>query len=363
MKSLFTGILVLLSASVNVALSQGTSDLASNAAPVDVQAPLLPFYRDVKTSRGYKYHYYFSAAAAGKPTLLLVHGFPSLSVDWYRQIAYFKKKGYGLVVPDGLGYGGTDKPEEAKVYVHSLLAKDLVDILDHEKVANVLAIGHDWGATTASSLANLHADRFLGFGFLAVGYQAPNTNLTYEQILESNAKLLGYENFGYWKFFSSPDADRIIRGHLQSFWDVIWAKHPSIWRFSFSPTGAFQSFLESDSRTPRASYFKELEPIYNKVFGQNGFKAAVNFYTIQTNGDDQEDDKNVPLENYTIKKPVFFGAATQDLIAVSSIQIAVTKQFCLNSTIQEFNASHWVHHELPDEVNTALDKWIRTVVA
>jgi pimeloyl-ACP methyl ester carboxylesterase len=105
---------------------------------------LLPNFKDTTVSRGLNYHYYFSPPASGKPTLLLVHGFPSLAVDWHPQINYFKQKGYGLVVPDQLGYGGTDKPKESSAYVHSRLAQDLVDILDHENVTDVIAIGHDW---------------------------------------------------------------------------------------------------------------------------------------------------------------------------------------------------------------------------
>jgi hypothetical protein len=108
---------------------------------------LLPHFKDVTTSRGLHYSYYFSAPNQGKPTVLLVHGFPSLAVDWHPQITHFKQLGYGLIVPDQLGYGGTDKPKESSAYVHSLLAKDMVDILDHEKAANVVAIGHDWCAS------------------------------------------------------------------------------------------------------------------------------------------------------------------------------------------------------------------------
>lgn len=115
---------------------------------------LLPYYKDHVTSRGFKYHYYFSAAQTGKPTLLLIHGYPCLSYEWHEQIDYFKAKGYGLVVPDMLGYGGTDKPQESSAYVHSRLAQDLVEILDHEKVADAFAIGHDWYALRVSCAAH-----------------------------------------------------------------------------------------------------------------------------------------------------------------------------------------------------------------
>ena len=97
------------------------------------------------TSRGLNYRYYFSPATSSKPTLLFVHGFPSFSAHWINQITFFEKEGFGLVVPDMLGYGGSSIPQEPEAYVHALQAKDLIDILDVEQLgSNVIAIGHDW---------------------------------------------------------------------------------------------------------------------------------------------------------------------------------------------------------------------------
>lgn len=102
-------------------------------------------YKDVITSRGLKYHYYFSPASPPtNPTILFVHGFPSTANDWRYQVAYFKALGYGLVVPDMLGYAGTDKPVDTAAYQASLICKDLVDILDAEEIRQPIAIGHDW---------------------------------------------------------------------------------------------------------------------------------------------------------------------------------------------------------------------------
>ena len=101
-------------------------------------------FRQHKTSRGYTYNYYFSPAASGKPYLFFSHGFPSCAYLWRKQIAFFEPLGYGLVVPDLLGYGGTDKPTELSGYYGSGLAKDIVDILDKESIAKVISISHDW---------------------------------------------------------------------------------------------------------------------------------------------------------------------------------------------------------------------------
>ena len=101
-------------------------------------------FKDVQVKRGYTYHYYNSPAAPGKPTLFFVHGFPSTSADWARQVAHLQPLGYGIVVPDCLGYGGSSKPADYKEYRHKLLSQDFVEILDAEGIQSAIAIGHDW---------------------------------------------------------------------------------------------------------------------------------------------------------------------------------------------------------------------------
>jgi soluble epoxide hydrolase / lipid-phosphate phosphatase len=58
------------------------------------------------TSRGLTYGYVHLAPAQGDrgKHILFLHGFPSSSYDWRYQIAYFRQRGYGIIVPDLLGY-------------------------------------------------------------------------------------------------------------------------------------------------------------------------------------------------------------------------------------------------------------------
>lgn len=102
-------------------------------------------YKDVKTTRGYSYHYYVTAGKdSSKPTILFLHGFPCSAQDWRKVVPYFEEAGYGVVVPDLLGYGGTDKPAETAEYRLSGICQDVVDVLDVEGSNKVIAIGHDW---------------------------------------------------------------------------------------------------------------------------------------------------------------------------------------------------------------------------
>jgi soluble epoxide hydrolase / lipid-phosphate phosphatase len=103
-------------------------------------------YKTYQTCRGINYSYFFSPPRNGERTILFIHGFPSTSQDWHKQVAFFIGQGYGALVPDQLGYGGTDKPtiEELDKFKHNLIAKDMVELLDHEQVGPAVSIGHDW---------------------------------------------------------------------------------------------------------------------------------------------------------------------------------------------------------------------------
>ena len=104
-------------------------------------------YKDLKTSRGFNYHYYFSKAQGRTTTLLFCHGFPSSSHDWSLFVPFFESRGYGLVIPDMLGYGDTAKPTDPAEYIPSKMSKDLVDLLDAEGVQQAIAVGFDWYVT------------------------------------------------------------------------------------------------------------------------------------------------------------------------------------------------------------------------
>lgn len=101
-------------------------------------------FNDFKTSRGINYRYYRVQAQENRPTLFFCHGFPSTAYDWRHQVAFFKPLGYGIVAPDMLGYGGTDRPEETDQYRYPLQTKDFDELLEHEGLPQVVLIAHDW---------------------------------------------------------------------------------------------------------------------------------------------------------------------------------------------------------------------------
>lgn len=102
-------------------------------------------YEKFMTTRGLGYGYiHITPAPTSSEYILFLHGFPSSSQDWKHQIELFSKKGYGIVVPDCLGYGKTSKPLNTELYTGKAMAQDVLEILEHEKIKSVIGIGHDW---------------------------------------------------------------------------------------------------------------------------------------------------------------------------------------------------------------------------
>ena len=100
--------------------------------------------RSVKLPSGTTYRYVFSAPFdSDKPYLLFLHGFPETSYGWHHQITYFTEQGYGVIVPDLLGYGGTDNPSGLHAFSFKRMAADLGELLDCEGVDTVVGIGRD----------------------------------------------------------------------------------------------------------------------------------------------------------------------------------------------------------------------------
>lgn len=96
------------------------------------------------------------------PVVLLCHGFPETGYSWRHQLAALAEAGYRAVAPDLRGYGGTDRPAEVDRYTLLHLVGDVVALLDALGAPRAVIVGNDWGATLAWQAALLRPDRFRG---------------------------------------------------------------------------------------------------------------------------------------------------------------------------------------------------------
>lgn len=103
---------------------------------------------------------------AGRPLVVLVHGFPDLAYGWRRVLPLLAAAGYHVVAPDQRGYGrsgGTEATYETELAPYSTLNKvrdvvGLVSALGYSSVAAV--VGHDSGSPIAGWCALIRPDVF-----------------------------------------------------------------------------------------------------------------------------------------------------------------------------------------------------------
>lgn len=94
--------------------------------------------------------FYISADAAQCPVIVLIHGFPTASWDWWK-IWHKLRANYRLIAMDMLGFGFSDKPAG---HPYSIMEQaDIVEALVRDKqLQQFHVLAHDYGDSVAQEL-------------------------------------------------------------------------------------------------------------------------------------------------------------------------------------------------------------------
>ncbi|KAI6002827.1 Alpha/Beta hydrolase protein [Pisolithus albus] len=328
-----------------------------------MENPGLP-HKKLKTARGYTYNYLSARGREGKPTLLFMHGFPDTSHGWHHQISYFHTKGYGLVIPDMLGYGGTDKPTNPAAFSHTAIAHDILDILDAEDVYSVYVIAHDWGSSIASILSIKHSERILGFVFIAVPYSVPSKFPPLELALKEQERVFGRPAIGYWTFLTKDNAAHEMEENIESLLDVFYPADPEVWMTLMNMPGNLEPFVVKGRRLASAKYLPEIYREQLKILLlQGGMMSPLTWYNCMVQGVNDDIIDGLRPEDLLIKRPTLMALAKFDYVAIESYVRPTMRQHTPPEllTEKEYDTGHWIHLEDPLKFNGDLEEWIETV--
>ena len=128
---------------------------------------LYPFESHFLDLNGLKYHYLDEGS--GDP-VVMVHGNPSWSF-YYRNLVSALKESYRTIVPDHIGCGLSDKPDDSD-YPYTLKQRvdDLEALLDNLDIRkNITLVVHDWGGMIGMAYATRHPDRIARLVILNTG--------------------------------------------------------------------------------------------------------------------------------------------------------------------------------------------------
>jgi pimeloyl-ACP methyl ester carboxylesterase len=89
-----------------------------------------------------------SPAGPGRPTVVLVHGYPDRQDTWDTLVGHLPLDRWHVVTYDVRGAGGSDVPRRREDYRTERLVDDLVAVLDAVLATGeaVHLVGHDWGS-------------------------------------------------------------------------------------------------------------------------------------------------------------------------------------------------------------------------
>ena len=107
----------------------------------------------LKLDRGLQYHYLDEGSG---PPVVMVHGNPTWSL-YYRRLVTLLRDRHRCIVPDHIGCGLSDKPDDSR-YEYSLAqrADDLARLIDTLGLEKVHLVMHDWGGMIGMTWASRH---------------------------------------------------------------------------------------------------------------------------------------------------------------------------------------------------------------
>jgi len=118
---------------------------------------------------------------AGRPCVLLLHGFPELAYSWRKVMPPLAAAGYHVVAPDLRGYGRTtgwhaeyDSTTDLASFRLLNAVKDqlgLIHALGYRSVTAV--VGHDFGSPVAAWCALVRPDVFRSVTLMSAPFEGP----------------------------------------------------------------------------------------------------------------------------------------------------------------------------------------------
>src|SRR5579862_3576225 len=164
--------------------------------------------------------------ANGKPVILL-HGWPYDIYSFVDVAPLLASAGYRVIVPYLRGYGTTRflAGETFRNGQQSVVALDIVALMDALKIQKAIVAGFDWGARTADVMAVLWPERCKAIVSVS-GYliSSPAGNQT---------PLPPKPAFAFWYqyYFSTPQGKAGYAKYLDQFNKLIWHQASPKWEF------------------------------------------------------------------------------------------------------------------------------------
>lgn len=110
-------------------------------------------------------HYIDEGPRTGRP-VIMVHGNPTWGYLWRRFIPPLVEAGFRAIVPDHLGFGRSDKPDNPELYRIPRHAARLESLLESLDLKQATVVPQDWGGPIGLAWAARHPERVSSLAIL-----------------------------------------------------------------------------------------------------------------------------------------------------------------------------------------------------
>ncbi|OLN96269.1 Bifunctional epoxide hydrolase 2-like protein 1 [Colletotrichum chlorophyti] len=315
---------------------------------------------------GVEYNYILAEPETRKVvgTVFLVHGWPDLSLGWRNQIPFLLSRGFRVVAPDMMGYGGTDAPEDLSFYTLKRASDDIAALARHLGLSRIVLGGHDWGGAVVYRVALWHPELISAFFVLSTPFTTPGPSyvdigltiptLHYQIQFRTNA-IPDYIGPG-----DAQNATR-VRQILNSIYDV---RLPNgVWAFNSSGQGFAIDLLDGVvDDTPLLS--KDELDFYVEKYVNHPFNRTLNWY--RTGEMNWEDELVFVPGNTTYSakfaQPALYIGGTNDAALPPVLSTGMETYFDSLSRGLVDNGTHWMMWEQPEVINGYIDNWLNSSV-
>lgn len=339
------------------------------------------------------------AGQAGRPVLLLLHGFPELAFSWRRVMLPLAEAGFHVIAPDQRGYGrtmGWDAAYDADLRPFALLnlIRDQLALLGALGIAQLHAvIGHDFGSPVAAHCALVRPDVFRRVALMSAPFAGPPAigsalRAPARDIAADLAALPRPRKHYHWYYATRPANGDLIAApqglpaffrayyhHKSGDWagnDVFplkgWtaeelAKLPTYYVMDLAETmpQTVAHEMPSEAAIAACRWMTEAEmAVYAQEYARTGFQGGLNWYRTRFTGTNMEMEAFAGAR-ITVPATFIGGARDWGVQQAPGALLAMQSTACADwrGTHLVPGAGHWVQQEKPEETVALLRDFLR----
>ena len=300
----------------------------------------MSFQESYVAVNGVRLHCVTAGDAAGKLVVFL-HGFPEFWYEWKTQLSEFGKDHF-VVAPDLRGYNLSEKPRVLDAYRVPVLLEDIRGLADHFRQGKkFVLVAHDWGGALAWGFAMAHPEYLEKL----VIVNAPHPAI-FRELLEKDAGqqaasqyMLMFRSPGAEEFLAANDYALLVQNVLGpllksgAMSEADKAEYLKAWSQPGALTGGLNYYRANHAGPPVPA---EME----KMIGASGMAIPPE------------------LAQMKVRVPTLVIWGEQD-VALTVKNLDGLENYVPELTVKRIaDASHWVVHEKPAEVNRMIREFL-----